>query len=306
MTLEWPGSPSPRATASELADYAELETWSKLLSSHTSIVGSYDIIDDNNYFDGVLEDNESESYVEDAFFELERRSQLYQTGYPFNLNQSGTALSFNANSSNTTHVIYLFLLLATRLDMKNNKVHAGIDGTLLFEDLSAEVAKIYFGDGAKSLAFSRDFGRFPDKIKNLTSQIAQGNGFKKDASTTAVDDGLDIVVWIPFSDGEHGKFIGFGQCKTGTHYKRFFGILQPDAFCDNWIEDFRQDPPVKLFYIADSLSRDITWKQNTRKAGIIFDRCRIVGICNSIDPNLLENILAWTNAAAVSTGLVEL
>ena len=287
-----------------MADYAELRAWAEYQTSNLAIINTYERIDENDYITGVPEDSEHESYLDDSFIELERRSQIYGSKYPYSINQSGNVLRFNADSSNLNHVLYLFLLLATRLNMKDNPIHDNIDGTKLFEDISAEVARTYFGDKSKSLVFSKGFSTFPEKVDNLSRSIGEGRGFKQNASSSKFDDDLDIVIWIPFMDDRYGKFIAFGQCKTGTNYKDKFGILRPDSFCDKWIKDFCHEPPIRLFFVADSMSFDISWQENLRDAGLLFDRCRIVGTCENLDNSLFSQIVRWTNAAAGSTNLL--
>ena len=303
MSFKWPGVPSPRASIYEMADYAELRAWAEHQTSNLAIINTYERMDENDYSAGVPEDSEHESYLDDSFIELERRSLVYGSKYPYSINQSGNALSFNTDSTNINHILYLFLLLATRLNMKDDPIHANIDGTKLFEDVSAEIAKTYFGENSNSLVFSKGFSTFPEKIDNLSKRIGEGRGFKQNASISSFDDNLDIVVWIPFFDDRYGKFIAFGQCKTGTNYKDKFGILKPDAFCDKWIEDFCHEAPMRLFFVADSMSSDISWQENLRDAGLLFDRYRIVGTCENLNNSLFSQIIRWTNAAAYSTHL---
>lgn len=71
--------------------------------------------------------------------------------YPFIKHRKGYRLSIS--SYNQYHWVYVYLLLSTRLNMLANKVWRGIDGTEILEELSAIIAKSYFGDRAKSIIF---------------------------------------------------------------------------------------------------------------------------------------------------------
>ena len=187
-----------------------------------------------------------------------------------------------------------------------NKKHAGIDGTELFEQLCAEVASRYFGDGSRSFVFgtSSDTRSFSDRVKALCQQIGEGSTYKNRSggNPQAKDDGLDVVVWNPFNDARQGKLIGFGQCKTGTHYEEHFTRLKPDAFCKNWFDSMPAVDPVRMFFITDELPEDRWYKRSTY-AGILFDRSRVIELCQTISSQTLAYISAWTRAAAIANGL---
>ena len=51
--------------------------------------------------------------------------------------------------------------------MKRNRVHGGVDGTLLFERLCANVAKNYFGGNGQSFVFgTAKPGNFETKVRD--------------------------------------------------------------------------------------------------------------------------------------------
>ena len=115
MSFKWPGMPSPRASIYELADYAELRAWAEQQTSNLAIINAYERVDENDYSDGVPEDSEHESYVDDSYIELERRSQVYGNNYPYSINQTGNVLQFNADSANTHHMLYLFFTIGNKI-----------------------------------------------------------------------------------------------------------------------------------------------------------------------------------------------
>ena len=124
------------------------------------------------------------------------------------------------------HAIYKYLLLATRLNMKDDRRHAGCDGAHLFEELAAESARCYLGDRSESLVFGTAAGTagFSGKVDDLCARLGEGGGFRNpdDVAPTERDGKLDVVAWKSFSDRRPGKLIAFGQCKTGTHYRAAF------------------------------------------------------------------------------------
>ena len=304
--FKWPGTPSPRASEHELADYAELVCWK---DSHTSVTAlSKDLgrLEENDYSDGVPEEEVTDEVVGAAYAEIEQRHKACRDGYPFLVDEQGHALRADQDVENHKHIIYKYLLLATRLNMNDERLQAGIDGTLLFERLAAETAKEYFGDRAESTVFGTAATTtiFQDKINALCKDLEEGNGYANwdKAPPKQKDDKLDIVVWKHFADRLSGKLIGFGQCKTGTNYKDTLTQLQPDIFCQKWFQSFPTLTPVRMFFIAEALSRS-HWASVSRSAGLMFDRCRIVDFSDYISTDILKEVQTWTDAAAQDAGL---
>ena len=308
MTFKWPGAPSPRAPAHELADFAELTTWRDESVSHASLSKDLGRLAENDHSDGVPEDDEAESVIDEAFVELERRREACGGAdtYPFEIGKNGNTLRTVPGARNTKRLVYIYLLLATRLHMDRNRLHAGLDGTHLFEHLSAAVARCYLGARAESFVFGTAAGRdsFAGKINNLCRNIGEGRGFanRSGVSSRRRDGGLDVAAWKSFSDGLPGKLIVFGQCKTGTRYRDSLTQLQPDRFCDKWFRESPMVNPVRAFFVCESLP-PADWEGVGLDAGLMFDRCRIVDFCDDIDGETRQDIAAWTKAAADAVGL---
>ena len=244
-------------------------------------------------------------HVEAAFQEIELRVGACAGGYPFGVDDRGNVLHAIEDTEDGRFVVYKYLLLATRLNMGtgqgNNRSHAGIDGTHLLEELSAETCREYFGDRAQSMVFGTASGRrgFPKKISDLCMRIREGDGYasRSENISNQKDGKLDVVVWKHFSDGLVGKLIAFGQCKTGTSYKDTLTHLQPDSFCKKWIQSPLTLTPMRMFFVAEALRRG-DWYGATIDAGLLFDRCRIVDFSNRLSASLRDRIDAWTEAAA--------
>jgi len=307
LTFKWPGVPAVRASEHELADFAELVGWQKKSISRTSLSKLLGRNKENDYSRGVPEEEETDEVVESAYTEIEQRKEACGDGYPFEITRKGYTLRANQGaSSNSKHIIYKYLLLATRLNMQSNRVHAGIDGALLFEELVAESAREYLGPRAESLVFGTVAGssNFPGKVNELCRKMKEGNGFttRSGALSNQKDGKLDVVVWKPFADKLAGKLIAFGQCKTGTSYKESLTQLQPDSFCRKWLRSFPAVPPIRAFFVSEALSRS-QWYNYVSDAGLLFDRCRIVEFCDGISGDVLEKVKNWTSAAAAAAEL---
>ncbi len=101
-----------------------------------------------------------------------------------------------------------------------------------------------------------------------------------------------------------GKLIGFGQCKTGTSYKDYLTVLQPDRFIQKWMREPLVVPPVRMFFISEALAVTPHGRfEDSIDAGLLFDRCRIVDFCDGVGEEVMTTLRQWTAAAAVANGL---
>ena len=305
--FKWPGVPSSRAPEHELADFAELLCWQQGNVSVTALAQSLGRLAENDYSDGVPEEEEIPNDIAGAFQEIERRIVACDGGYPFEVDERGNALHTIQDVGNGKHLVYKYLLLATRLKMNNNRKHENIDGADLLEYLAAEVARQYLGTRAESIVFgtAEDASDFPNKVDSLCKRLGEGEGFTKGGrrSRYKKDDKLDVVAWKAFTDRREGKLIAFGQCKTGTNWKDHVSQLQPDVFCRKWFQLQPVLMPVRMFFISEALS-SVDWGDYSVEAGLLFDRCRIVDFCDDINGGLSAKLESWTGAAAEATDLL--
>lgn len=306
--FKWPGVPSVQADPNELADFVELNAWLWGSMSITATFQDLGRLAENNS-DGVPEEAAADDVVEAAYAELSQRQEFCRTGYPFALDRQGYTLWASPDVQEGKSLIYKYLLLATRLNMNANRRYSGQDGTRLLEELAAEVAREYLGSRADSLVFgtAAAAANFPDKVNDLCNKMGEGGGFvnRDEAPPTAKDGKLDVVVWKSFADGAAGKLIGFGQCKTGTNYKDQLAHLQPSLFCQKWLRDQPALTPMRMFFIAEALTRE-HWYSAVSDAGLLFDRCRIIDFCDSVTPETLGKIRTWTAVAARDNDLPDL
>lgn len=304
-----PARPSPAASAHELADFAEIVCLQESGVSMAALTRLLVAQAENDYYDGVPEDDiEISVPVAEAFNEIHDRDSRCRDGYPFSCVGAQGLLRLKRENANHKHIVYQYLLLATRLNMQKERLQANIDGALLFEELAAEAAREYLGARAESLVFgtAAEEGNFQAKVNELCRLIKEGGGFvERDATPSRPRDGkLDVVAWKHFTDGLAGKLIVFGQCKTGTNYSDTLTQLNPTAFYQKWFRDALVVTPVRTFFVAEALPSDQRYNASS-DAGILFDRCRIVDFCDNVDNDVLSKVTAWTIAAAKANGLPE-
>ncbi len=249
--------------------------------------------------DGVLQD------LDEVMQEVEARSDACGVGYPFSQYSGGLLTYDNSKTRHPQSGIYCYLLLATRLNMAEDRTQAGLDGTQLFEQLAAPILCNYLGRRSCSFVFGTSAAKrpFPDRINALCRALGEGEGFESLGGRvpSAGDDKLDIVAWTPFTDSLPGKIIVFGQCKTGTHWHDDVGQLQPDAFRNNWIRKPFGTPPVRAFLVSEAEDR-LRFAETVQRTGLFFDRCRIVDSCVQVDEELAGQIANWTEAAFSRAG----
>lgn len=299
-----PALPSSRAGIHELADFAEFLAWQNDSVSEREILAFLSRTSDNEYNEGVDdEDDINADILSDVMGEINRRCDACPQGYPFKLDLQGTVLRHDSSNDSERAVVYRYLLLSTRLNMKDSKFQENIDGTGLLEEISAAVLRCYLGyERAKSVVFGTSIeGKFRDKINKLCSALGEGGNFDAldSGAVNANDDRLDAVAWIPFSDKREGKLIIFCQCKTGSSWREQTTQLQPDAFIKRWMKDRAfLVVPVRAFCVSEA-TNPTAWRGIVSYAGLLFDRLRLVDFLDCIEPNLLQRIRTWNRAAAV-------
>ncbi|MCX7011681.1 MAG: hypothetical protein NTW86_03785 [Candidatus Sumerlaeota bacterium] len=278
-------------------------------------------------------DTRQETEVLEAFDELrERQSHMgaWSEHYPFVLAGDGDLLSLKASRrSEEKSLLYVFLLLATRMNMKEEPrqrtaARKILDATKLFELVCLEVAQSYLGGGndnrvvgfllgtsrlrrqheaSKKKSAANVLGRFPKAIDSLCGAWGEGERFENQGSAPVVaqDDGVDIVVWRTFADGREGRLTGFGQCKTGTSWQTTACAISPDRFCQRWMKRMPAVSPVPLYFVADRVVE--RWYNRSSELGILFDRCRILDYAECVSSEILRDCAAWTLAALEKHGL---
>ncbi|QDU23298.1 hypothetical protein [Urbifossiella limnaea] len=306
-------APTHTEDAIHHADYIELECLKKSNGSFSGgdLAAVFSRLNDDLPEDRRDADLDTENAIREAFAELgDRIEHSGRRGhrYPYKLNRNADVLTFDTNIK--AFDLYLFLLTATRLNMGEDRVHEGIDGAELFEQVCCEVAKNYWGKDAEALVFGtarrvdgREVAGFEAAVDHLCKSMKESDGFcnNYNDAITAQDGKLDVVVWKPFTDQRRGQLIGFGQCKTGTHWSAGLFTLQPDGFCKKWVWPAPVVDPVRLYFITARVKQS-KWNEVNVDAGIFFDRCRIMDYAPPM-PTLRQQWIKWTRAALLSHGI---
>lgn len=287
---------STRPKIIELADYWEIECMKKadFSASILDIVKSKIIAQDVQEEDADEQEFKLEEEQINVINEIKRRINSCPGMYPFQLdsNDSFLTLSFIDDK----FWVYIYLLLATRNNMTENKVVLGIDGTKIFEKLSRDMLSNYLGGNSKGLSFgTASAGNFHSKLEDLVNQMKEGEVKKRNATTTynPQDDKLDIVVWIPFFDTLPSKLICFGQCKTGTHWLGSIKQLSVSDFLKKWFATHPVLNPLETFIITDVVSTEDYYDRSVNN--LFFDRFRVASFAIPSTPNdWFDDLKIWT------------
>jgi hypothetical protein len=228
--------------------------------------------------------------------------------YPFVLNDNANLLSMRAplTARSRAGIVYLFLLAASRADMDVQRKLDGLDAATLFEQLCADVL-INFWGGRSELSGSLIFGtarkkashnhKFQSNIEHLCVTLREGRGMKPSAKLPGAGDGkLDIVVWRVFSDGRSGGLVGFGQCKTGIHWKSHLTKLQPRSFCHKYLQQPLIIDPIRVYMVPHRVD-EAQWNDHSTEGGLLLDRCRLVQYGYKISTDVFDNCRQWLDAA---------
>lgn len=240
------------------------------LSSALRLTGNYD------------SDLEIDEMAGQVWGELYDRVKFAGGGYPFEVEPSYVQLSSDVSFS----PYYIFCLC---LSFWGTEINAP---RKWFEDLACLAAQNYIGGEGFSFGFPRSKPlptQFAKAVDYLCQEIREGTCYKKSRKNstkkssskknpeTAKDGGIDVVVWKNFPDHKESKLILFGQCASNMYWSEMrdkLSDLDPKAFCDTYMQDQPLSPIVKAFFTPICIS-DEHWEICSRRAGLVFDRCRI-------------------------------
>lgn len=90
--------------------------------------------------------------------------------------------------------------------------------------------------------------------------------------------------------------MGFGQCKTGIHWKAHLTKLQPHSFCLKYLQEPLLIDPIRIYMVPHRVDGS-DWNSHTTEGGLLLDRCRLVQYGYEISKDVFDNCVAWLNAA---------
>jgi hypothetical protein len=217
-----------------------------------------------------------------VFAELEQRAVAARKGYPFQVALPRLVAPPNWRKMRSSY-IYCLALSYFGGDQLTADVKAQRE---LFEHLSVDAAKSFIGGEGIRFASPRNPSTVPksfvDAVNKLCKQLLlEGEGFRRQSTLSGKDRALDIVAWRHAFDRMPGRLILFGNCASGGDWQSKVSELDPQSFCADWMVEIPPSQILKALFIPHRIDARY-WKTHTRRAGIIFDRCRIAAILPTI------------------------
>jgi len=259
------------------------------------------------------DDIAEENRLDFAIREIQERVAICGAAqYPFKLaNESDRVLESKPHANNKGFWLYCFLLLATRMNMKERQILGGVNAPLLFEEicevalrnLNGAKADVHrFGTSAGGQNFTQRLQEFFQKFDEYPLRT------DRDIPKNGGDDGLDLALWNKFSwqsetrwrpeaRSPRGKLIVLAQCKTGTSWDEAdFNRLQPETFFDKWMKRQPRGQTNRAFMSACRVEAQEL--EDYQQDCVFFDRCRIVDYAAEVVPDdVFNRVRTWTEAA---------
>ena len=209
----------------------------------------------------------------EVFREIEDRKKAAGHGYPFRL--EGSVLR---TSDWTEYPAYVFCLCLSYFGCNESQGSKSFPRRW-FEHIARDAAQHYIGGEAVRFGSPRLKAELPTKFEGAIGEICrklkEGEGYKNGGLSGRKDDGVDVVVWKHFPDELPGKLILFGNCASEADWEGSKRTeLTPEAFCSDWMIDPPRCQIVKSLFIPHRVEAK-RFLPHLRRAGIIFDRCRI-------------------------------
>jgi len=209
----------------------------------------------------------------DVFGELEDRAKAADVAYPFKI--EGSHLKKLDWEKQPAYVFCLCLSYFGCAERKGSKAFP----RRWFEHLSRDAAQHYIGGEALRFGSPRLKAELPvgftEAINHICRKLNEGEGYKAGGLSDRKDDALDIIAWKRFPDDLPGKLILFGNCASERNWEGSKKTeLTPEPFCSDWLIDPPKCKIIKSLFIPHRVEYK-RFLSHLKRAGIIFDRCRI-------------------------------
>lgn len=246
---------------------------------------------------GLDDDEAVEEVIQEVANEIDQRALSAQEAYPFQVESRSILLK----GSKDRFVPYVFCLCISALK-SDKELDKNPYPRRMFERLSCVAARNYikgevvrFGSPRDQKDMPKEFSRAVDE---LCKRIGEGLGFRAKKAFSQKDDAIDIVAWRDFPDRTEGKIMLLGNCASGHDWGSKLDEMQPQLFCEEWMLEVpvSMRSSVRAFFIPRRIERS-QWKHISRRAGMVFDRCRIAH-CIPLDEEFKDKsaLLEWVDS----------
>jgi hypothetical protein len=219
----------------------------------------------------------NEAFIKSLFSEIENRKVLFSDAYPFEYNfRSGLILKTELSNKQK---LYVFLLLSSSLNIFSpfKEVLTSEFETVCFNSLSnylpSNTILKQFGENSEYK------GNIIEKIDALAKDInieVDTTFLSKISQRGNKERGLDIIGWLPFTDGIPNLFSILGQCTCQKDWQKKVGESRR---YNRYLKFYLQLPLHAMFVpysLTDYQSGDFYQSDEFGENTIIFERNRIL------------------------------
>ncbi|WP_157412810.1 hypothetical protein [Aeromicrobium sp. Root236] len=224
--------------------------------------------------------------------EIERRSDLMGSGYPYAVSSRGV----ERRTSNLT-AVYDFLLLMSLKDTPVRIEKSFHRSDAIFDAVVREAARARLGKTAVAIDFGYPprNGR-PTDFSKAVSWVGDliGVGDRDlDRPGDSNDDGVDVIAWDPVGDGR----VGFPVYLIQNTVRMDYAKKPKDIVPARWVQWLRlPKEPHTGFAVPFAIPvGDDRWPEITTVADLPFDRVRLLMALAGSDPT------AWAEYAAIES-----
>lgn len=291
--------PSPAADRLKLADW--LESLAIVSADANASFVDLERALRRERIPGSDTDEGVELLVQEVANEIDLRATAANSAYPFDVHQRGIALRGPIGD----YVPYIFCLKVSTLNT-DRALDTKPYPRRMFERLSCVAARNYVCGEVVRFGSPRDKKELPPEfvkaIDMLCARIGEGGGFRQKHAHSRKDDAVDVVAWRDFPDRMEGKLVLMGNCASGQDWASKLNDMVPQQFCEDWMREVPVSirSCLKAFFVPRRLEAS-EWSFVSRRAGIVFDRCRIAWyVPSGNDFEGREDLLNWAKTILTS------
>jgi hypothetical protein len=239
-------APSAEEHPAILADWLELQALSSAnrQARILSISDIKDITQDAEAEDVADFDAETDGLIGRVTAEILRRATALSNAYPFQVNESGTLLTWTEPST-VGGTVYLFCLLMCHVSksclLDSNDLSAEArEGRNLFQICATLAAAGLCQGPSFSFGWPRADGTtFSEKLREVYAVFGDGTprAVPLAAAPQAIKDGgIDVISWRPTPDGLPGTFYVLGQVASGNNWAEKTVLKDIEKFHWAWFD----------------------------------------------------------------------
>ena len=270
----------------DLADWVELKT----IAEHTSRISRSALKHQLRDALGVG-GQELDEIIDLTFLEMQRRSDLAGTTYPFSPRGSGFDLDGDGR------VAYGFLLVVAA-SPKFRALREQREVAISFEELLTHAVQQYLGHRGKAVRFGTPASgdrppAWTDAVRWLANLLGVGLGPGRTPQRKQ-DAGVDVVGWIPFPDLHGGQLVLLAQATIEIDWwaSNKHKEIEPQIWT-GWI-DFGRLPSTAFAVPFTIPSNFPNWDELRRSTDVIFDRLRMCHVLGR-EEVVAGEVLVWMN-----------